>query len=68
MIVRCYDIEGKDADIRMDFFAPIEKAELVNMIEEEGKAVPSEKNSLTLKVRSYAIETLKLYTSKLRRG
>jgi alpha-mannosidase len=67
VIVRCYDIEGKDADVQMDFFAPIEKAELVNMIEEEGKTIPSQKNSLKLKVGHHAIETVKLYPSKLRR-
>jgi alpha-mannosidase len=67
VIVRCYDIEGKDADVQIDFFAPIEKAELVNMIEEEGKTIPSQKNSLKLKVGHHAIETVKLYPSKLRR-
>jgi alpha-mannosidase len=60
VIVRCFDIEGKDAEAQLSFFFPIEKAELVNIIEEEGGAIPSQKNSLKLRIGHHAIETLKL--------
>ena len=36
VVVRCYDIEGRDADVEIGSFAAIGKAEKVNMIEEEG--------------------------------
>jgi alpha-mannosidase len=60
VIVRFFDIEGKDAEAQLSFFFPVEKAQLVNIIEEEGKAIPSQKNSLKLRIGHHAIETLKL--------
>ena len=67
VIVRCYDIEGRDAEVQLNIFAPIEKAEKVNMIEEEGTPIPSQKNGLKLKIGHHAIETLKLFPSRLKR-
>jgi len=64
VVLRCYDIEGKDADVQLDFFVPCEKAELVSMIEEGGKTIPSLKNGLKLKVGHHAIETIKLWPSR----
>ena len=66
IIVRCYDIEGRDADIQFNSFAPIEKAEKVNMIEEEGRAIPARVNGLSLKIGHHAIETLKLWPLRKR--
>jgi alpha-mannosidase len=60
-VVRLFDIEGKDTDITLNFIFPAAKSELVNIIEEEGKALPCQKNSLNLKVGHQAIETLKLW-------
>jgi hypothetical protein len=42
----------------------MEKAELVNMIEEEGRAIPPFKSGLRLRVGHHAIETLKLKPAK----
>jgi alpha-mannosidase len=67
VILRCYDIEGRDADVQLDVFAPIEKAEKVNMIEEEGTPVPSQRNGLKLKIGHHAIETLKLSPLRVKR-
>jgi alpha-mannosidase len=64
VIVRCFDMEGRDADVRLDVFAPIDKAEKVNMIEEEGTAIPSQSNGLRLKISHHAIETLKLFPAR----
>jgi alpha-mannosidase len=64
VIVRVYDIEGVDSDVQLNSFVPVEKAELVNMIEEEGKAIPSLKSGLKLRVGHHAIETLKLKPAK----
>lgn len=67
VIVRCYEIEGRDADAKLDVFAPIEKAAKVNIIEEEGTAIPSRASGLDLKVGHHAIETLKLTPGRMRR-
>jgi len=59
--IRCYDIEGKDTDVQLNFFFPVGKAELINIIEEEGRSLPAPKNNLQLKVGHHPIETLKLW-------
>lgn len=61
VVVRCFDIEGKDSEAQINFFFPVKKAEVVNMIEEEGKAIAFQKNSLRLRIGHHAIETLKLW-------
>jgi alpha-mannosidase len=61
VVVRLIDMEGKDTVVRVDFFFEAAKSELVNIIEEEGKELPSGKNSLRLKVGHQAIETVKLW-------
>jgi alpha-mannosidase len=61
VIVRLVDIEGKDADVQLNCFAPMDKAELVNMIEEEGRTVPAQRFGLKLRLGHHAIETLKLW-------
>jgi alpha-mannosidase len=60
VIVRCYDIEGKDSEAKINLFRPFQKAELTNLIEEEGRVIPGSGNSLSLKVGHHAIETIKL--------
>ena len=61
VIVRCYDIEGKDSDAKLSLSCTVQKAELTNMIEEEGKPIPGSGNSLGLKVGHNSIETIKLF-------
>ena len=60
VVVRCYDIEGRDAEVEIRSFAAIAKAEKVNMIEEEGTVLAAAKNSVKVKIGHHAIETLKL--------
>lgn len=60
VIVRCYDIEGKDSEAKISLFKPYQKAEVTNLIEEEGKAISGDGNTLLYKVGHHAIETLKL--------
>ncbi len=60
VIVRLYDIEGKDTPLMLTPFFPLARAELVNMIEEEGKALPCRNDGLTMTLGHHAIETLKL--------
>jgi alpha-mannosidase len=61
VIMRCYDIEGNDTEARVSLYKPFQKAELTNMIEEEGKPIPGNGNSLVFKVGHHAIETIKLH-------
>jgi alpha-mannosidase len=64
VILRVYDIEGKDAEATLNLFAPVKAAEKVNIIEEEGTPLKPGKNGLSLKVGHHAIETLKLVTEE----
>jgi alpha-mannosidase len=61
VIVRCYDIEGVDSDASITVSTPIQKAELTNMIEEEGKLIPGSGNNLGLRIGHHSIETVKLF-------
>ncbi|MEI6047404.1 MAG: glycosyl hydrolase-related protein [Bacteroidota bacterium] len=61
VIVRCYDMEGKDAEAKIIVYKPFQKAELTNLIEEEGKPIPGSGTTIGLKVGHHAIETIKLH-------
>jgi alpha-mannosidase len=65
VVVRLFDIEGKDAEVQLNSFFPAARSELVNMIEEEGKPLPCQKNVVRLKVGHQSIETLKLWPQKM---
>jgi alpha-mannosidase len=61
VVVRCYSVQGVEADVEIGSFAPFAKAELVNMIEQDGKPIAmAGKNAVRLKVGPYSIETVKL--------
>ncbi len=60
VILRVYDIEGKDAEASLGFFRPLRTAEKVNIIEEEGAALKPGKNGFVLKVGHHAVETFRL--------
>ncbi|WP_082063424.1 glycoside hydrolase family 38 N-terminal domain-containing protein [Draconibacterium sediminis] len=57
VVLRCYDIEGIDSDVKVDFFKPVKESWLTNIIEEE--PVNTCKDNV-YKVGKYAIETFKL--------
>jgi len=61
IIIRCYDIEGTDAEANITLSDPYQKAELTNLIEEEGKPIAGSGTTLGLKVGHHAIETIKLH-------
>jgi alpha-mannosidase len=60
VIVRLYDIEGRDVEARLEVFAPLAGAARTNIIEDEGTPLKVVKNAVTLPVGHHAIETLKL--------
>jgi alpha-mannosidase len=61
VVIRAYDIEGKDARPTVDVFFPIKRAEWTNLIEEKDKPLPFQVHSVELPVNHHAIETIKLY-------
>jgi alpha-mannosidase len=60
VIIRCYDNEGIDSEANINLSYPFQKAEVTNMIEEEGVAIPGVGNNLGLKIGHHAIETIRL--------
>jgi alpha-mannosidase len=60
VVLRCYDIEGKPAEVRLGGSLKWAGAETTNIIELEGKPLPAAKDGIAFKVGPYAIETLKL--------
>ena len=60
VIVRCYDIEGKDSNAHIGISFPVSGVEKTNMIEEEGKPLPGSGNKIEIPVGHHSIETIKL--------
>jgi alpha-mannosidase len=60
VILRVFDIEGRDAEARLAFFVPVKGAERVNMIEQDPAPLKPGKNGYVLKVGHHAIETVRL--------
>ena len=60
VVVRLYDIEGKDSQIDLNTFFNIESGEHTNIIEEEGKKIPVSDYSFKTDIGHHAIETFKL--------
>ncbi len=61
VILRVYDIEGKDTEAAVGLFRPVTRAERTNLIEEEGVELKPRKGRLVLPVGHHAVETLKLF-------
>ncbi|MCE5249638.1 chitobiase/beta-hexosaminidase C-terminal domain-containing protein [bacterium] len=60
VIVRCYEVGGNDTQAAIEWFTPVVKAELTNIIEEEGVPVESTAGKIPVKMGHHAIETVKL--------
>ncbi|RPH35936.1 alpha-mannosidase, partial [bacterium] len=61
VIARCYEMEGRDSDVQLQLPVSITRAELTNIIEEEGKVIPSGYLNIAVKFGHHAIETFKLF-------
>jgi len=61
VILRVYDIEGKDTEAAVELFCPVKRAERTNLIEEEGVLLKPLKGRLVLPVGHHAVETLRLF-------
>jgi alpha-mannosidase len=64
LILRVYDIEGKDTEPNLRLFVPIEAAEKTNIIEKDGTPLELGTSGLTVKIGHHAVETLKLRSGK----
>jgi alpha-mannosidase len=60
VILRFYDIEGKDMEAEIELFVPVKAALRTNIIEEDGAVIKRRKGRLTLPVGHNAVETVKL--------
>jgi alpha-mannosidase len=60
VILRCYDIEGKDSEATFRFFKDIQTVDHTNIIEEEPTVLKSLQNSFSYKIGHHAIETFKI--------
>jgi alpha-mannosidase len=60
VILRCYDIEGKDTNATIRLNNPVQSVSRTNIIEEEPVTVQSSENGFSTKIGHHAIETFKL--------
>lgn len=60
VVMRFYEIEGHDAPVTIRPFIAIDKAERLNLIEEDARRIASDGKSVDVSVGHNAIETLKL--------
>jgi len=60
VILRAYDIEGRDAETGLELVVPVEAAWRTNIIEENGAAMKPGRGRLGLPVGHHAVETVRL--------
>jgi alpha-mannosidase len=60
VILRLYDIEGKDAEAALEPIVPMRSALRTNIIEEDGTVIKPRHGRLVLPVGHHAVETVKL--------
>ncbi len=60
VIVRLYDIEGRDTRATLNFFRPVSTAKKTNIIEDDGEPLRVEHGRVTIPIGHHEIETLKL--------
>jgi alpha-mannosidase len=67
VILRVYEIEGKDTEAAVELFVPVKTAARTNIIEEEGEPLKARKGRLALPVGHHAVETVKLVPDWIKR-
>ena len=60
IVLRCYETDGLDTDVTINFFKPLKSVEHTNIIEQEGKEVELENGKLKFRIGHNAIETYKI--------
>lgn len=61
IILRFYEIEGKDTDLEFHFNQPVRKAYMTSLIEKTSGEIPSSGNILKFNIKHNSIETIKIY-------
>jgi len=64
LIIRCYEMEGKDTECSIQLFTPQSKIEKVNLVEEEARPLPAAGKNIDISIMHHAIETYKIWPSK----
>ena len=59
-ILRLYEVTGDDTEVTVTLPFTVEKLWKTDMIEENGKEIPANGRSFTVKIGHHAIETFKL--------
>jgi alpha-mannosidase len=67
VILRLYDIEGKDTEAALEPIVPMKSAVRTNIIEEDGAVVKPGKGRPVLPVGHHAVETVKLVPDGIKR-
>ena len=60
VILRVYDIEGRDVETALEIVGPVRRAVRTNIIEEEGEPLKTSAGRFVLPVGHHAVETVKL--------
>ena len=60
IVLRCYETDGKNTDVTIDFFKPLKSVEHINIIEQEGREIKLQNGELKVHLGHNAIETYKL--------
>lgn len=58
IVLRCYDLEGKASDIRLDWFRGVRGLEKTNILEQQPQPVAPQQGGQRVHVGRYAIETV----------
>lgn len=60
VVIRCFELEGKDTQSEITWFGGMTKAEHTNIIEEEGRPISGGGNRFPVSLGHHAIETYKI--------
>ncbi|MBK7259292.1 MAG: hypothetical protein IPI01_16105 [Ignavibacteriae bacterium] len=61
VVLRVYDMEGKDAEGAVQFMMPLARVRAASIIEDDGVEVAHAGARIPLRIGHHAIETYKLY-------
>ncbi len=64
VILRSYEIEGKNTNVNVNWFIPFNRIEKTNLIEEEGKVLLLKDENIQIKIGHNAIEAVKIFPGK----
>lgn len=61
IILRFFEMEGKDTEVEFQFKKPLKKAYKVSLIEEASGQIPSSGNRLKFSIKHNSVETIKIF-------